>query len=131
MSQFLFRFLFVALPLVSGVFMPLFKLGDLGRMVNLFWGSVYGLGYFVAGFLFGGVLSRPSAIIGGLIWPLIVCVLLFWFSGRLWHQGSITVKVVACAGLVVSLLIVITFARAGAPPFSRLPLFSLFYFAGY
>jgi hypothetical protein len=131
MSQFLFRFLFIALPLLSGVFLPLFKFGDLGRLVNLFWGSVYGLGYLVTGYVFGGLHSRPTLIVGGLVWPLVVCVLLFWCSGKLWHQNSATVKVVSGVIFLLSLFVVITLSRANTPPFSSFPLFTLFEGAAY
>ena len=76
MNQFVFRFLFVALPLFSGVLLHLVNFGSLGRLVNLFWGSIYGLGYFFTGYIFGGLHSRPALILGGLVWPIIICVLL-------------------------------------------------------
>jgi hypothetical protein len=130
MNQFLFRLVFIALPLISGVFMPLFKFGGIGRMVNLFWGSIYGLGYFVAGYVFGGLRARPTLIFGGLVWPLLVCVLLLWISGKLWHN-SITLKTISTCVLVLSLFVVITLMRASSPPFSSFPLYSLFHAAAY
>jgi hypothetical protein len=131
MNQVLFRSLFIVLPFFSGVFLPLLKFGGLGRLVNLFWGSVYGVGYLFTGYLFGGLRSRPTMILGGLLWPLVVCFLLFWISGKLWHQNSVTVKAVCVGGGVLSLFVVVTLARAETPPFSSFPIFSLFESAAY
>lgn len=130
MNQYLFRFLFVALPLIGGVLLPLFKLGS-ERLVNLFWGSIYGVGFYVGGFVFGGLRSTPTMVLGGLIWPLVVCLLLFWISGKLWHQNNVTVKNVSTVILILSLLVVITLARARTPPFSSFPLFTNFISAAY
>jgi hypothetical protein len=131
MNQFIFRLLFVVLPLISGIFLPLFKFGSLERLVNIFWGSIYGLGYLLAGYLFGGLRSRLTLLVGGLIWPLLVCVLLFWISGRLWHQNSFALKVVSIVVLALSSFVVVTLARTSSPPFSSFPLFSLFSAAAY
>ena len=123
MKKSIYRILFVALPLISGMFLPLINIGG-KRFVNLFWDSIFGLGFLIGGYLPGGLRSRFTMALGMFVWPFCVCAFLFWVSGKLWNRNSGALKSILL--LLISLFIIITLERARTEPFWRFPLFTGF-----
>jgi hypothetical protein len=131
MNRKLFRILFAVLPLISGMYSSTFRLWDNARFVNLLWGCIYGTGFWVFGYLPGGLRSRLTLVVGGLVWPLCVSAFMFWVSGKLWNRNDAKITRLSVAVLVLSLFVVVPLASARRPPFSRFPLFTLFSDAAY
>jgi hypothetical protein len=124
------RLLIVAIIVFSAAFLPLVRWGNIGSFVNLFWGMLYGLGWFVAGFFAGNVRSVAAVVFGMIMWPIGLSVILYVLSGVIWHTAS-TPQLVFGIGTFVSLLCVISLDQAHQPPFDRLPLFTHFMFLLY
>jgi predicted MFS family arabinose efflux permease len=74
-----------SLALVSafvGMFLPMVStVGPLQRPTNLLLGFVYGLGWFIGGFI-GDVRSRHVETLGSIIWPIAVVLMIAYFLGR-------------------------------------------------
>jgi hypothetical protein len=88
---------------------------------NLFWGSVYGLGWFVVGFFVE--LRHPGpALFGFIVWPLMVSAALSWFAGRRWRAHDARLIRIAVAALIVTLLLDVPLPLAGRLPLAYLPL---------
>jgi len=120
MSKFVFKAAFAFLPLLSGVFLPYFTFGTFGKFLNLFWGTIYGFGFFVGNFVFS-VRSPTNFILGAYVWPILLSGLFFWLSGKLWQQSGPIGRLVEAGLLVASLFIVITMSKAYQPPFNSWP----------
>ena len=120
MSEPVFKAAFAFFPLLSGVFLPYVQFGIFGRFMNLFWGTIYGLGLFVGNYVFS-IRSPSNFISGGLVWPILLSGLLFWLSGKLWQQSGPIGRFVEAALLVASLFVVITMSKSAQPPFNSWP----------
>ena len=116
----MFRTTFAFLPLLSGVFLPYFTFGSFGKFLNLFWGTIYGLGFFVGNYLFS-IRSLPKFLLGGIVWPVLLSGLLFWLSGKLWQRSGPIGRFVEMALLLVSLFVVITMSKRAQHPFNAWP----------
>jgi hypothetical protein len=73
-------FVGMILPFASGF-------GVIPHPTNILFGSIYGLGWFVAGFI-ANVRSRNVELFGSLIWPLLVMTAIVYFLGRQLSSGS-------------------------------------------
>jgi hypothetical protein len=71
---------FIIIPPVFGIFLAVIGPG----YINLFWGSAYGLGWYVLGYF---VEIRAAMLFGLLIWPILVTVALGYLGIRLWRFG--------------------------------------------
>ncbi|HEY1615827.1 MAG TPA: hypothetical protein VGF97_19300 [Rhizomicrobium sp.] len=80
----LFRVALVLLPLFSGTLLQTVQFPFLGRVENLFWGLIFGFGWFVMGNIAG--YGRLSGMLGFFVWPGLICITLFLLSGWLWHK---------------------------------------------
>ena len=69
-------------PLIAGTVLPLFGTSVLREPINLVSGFIFGLGWYVAGFV-ASVRSPWVVLWGALVWPALICTLLFIFWGRL------------------------------------------------
>jgi hypothetical protein len=92
------------LPLIAGTVLPLFGAGLVREPINLTWGFVFGLGWYVAGFV--ADLSSPWVVLwGALVWPALVCASLFIFSRRLhqheWNSNRLLVLSIFFLSLIV------------------------------
>jgi len=66
----------------GGMLMPMVKaVGPIQRPTNLLLGFVYGLGWFIGGFI-GDVRSRYVETFGSIIWPIVVILVVTYFLGR-------------------------------------------------
>jgi len=74
-----------AIALVSafiGMFLPMVSaVGPMQRPTNLLFGFIYGLGWFVGGFV-ANVRSANVQTFGSLVWPFAVLLLVTYFLGR-------------------------------------------------
>jgi len=121
MGKFVFKTAFALLPLLSGVFLPYIQFGGLGKFLNLFWGTIYGLGLFVGDSFFR--VRSPYVILGAYVWPLVLSGLLFWLSGKVWQQSGPIGRFVTAALLFASLFVVITMSKSAQPPFYYWPMY--------
>src|ERR1700722_16106142 len=74
---------------------------------NVFWESVFGLGFYVAGF-FGSCMSdRWVAMVGFAVWPLVAMLIVFVATRRIIHSSArsrilwsavFLVSVIVCVG---------------------------------
>jgi hypothetical protein len=110
------------LPLIAGTFLPLFSTGLLRQPINLVWGFVFGLGWYVAGFVAN--LSSPWVVLwGALVWPVLVCAFLFIFSGKLYqHEWSFS-KLLALSILFLTLIVVVPQSLIAGPALRNIPFY--------
>jgi hypothetical protein len=120
MSRVLFRTYFFLWPLFLGVFLPYLVLPTIGRVVNIFWGPVYGFGLLLSDSVFGNSIESPFLIFGVLLWPVFVSALLFVFGGLLERLRNKT-KVVAAVALFLSSLLSVGLNEMAMPPFNQVP----------
>jgi hypothetical protein len=65
-----------------GMFLPMVSTVEpIQRPTNLLFGFVYGLGWFVGGFI-DDVRSRHVETFGSIIWPIVVILMVTYFLGR-------------------------------------------------
>ena len=65
-----------------GMFLPMVSaVGPIERPTNLLFGFIYGLGWFVGGFV-ASVRSRHVEACGSLVWPVAILLLITYFLGR-------------------------------------------------
>ncbi len=125
------RVLFAVLILAIGTMLPIVRFAGFGGQVNLFWGDVYGLGFYISDLALGGLRSKAAGIVGILVWPLLMTALVFWLSGKVIGSRSATVKWGIVCVLIISIFVNLDLARSRQPPFNQLPLFynllSLYY----
>jgi hypothetical protein len=119
MKKFLFHFAFIALPYISASVLQVFDIGEIRGFQNLFWGSVFGIGWFVVGHALNFV-DKLANFFGFFVWPSLVCFGLYKWSVVALNSKNIKIH---GAMLFLSLLIVVTYKTASEPPFSHLPLF--------
>ena len=117
MKRFLFQFLFVALPFAAASFLQTVEIGPIKGLQNLFWGSVFGVGWFVAG---KAMTESVANLIGFFIWPLFLSLLFYKWAGFAWNSNR---RALHAAVLFLSLFVLVTYKTAIEPPFDRLPLF--------
>lgn len=66
-----------------GLFLPVavYELShsDSFELHNVFWESIFGIGFYLAGFIFHGYLTNPGVgLIGMLVWPLVIVIIVFF-----------------------------------------------------
>jgi hypothetical protein len=127
----LWRIVIVGAISFSGTCLPLTTFSSFGRLINLFWESIYGLGLLVIALLPGGLDSRVGLLIGALLWPLLVAIGLFFLIGAVARVDSPKVHMILVVLIIVSLFCVVPFGRTSAGPLSYLPLYSHFVFSVY
>lgn len=116
------RLAFSIVPLVFGTSLPLFSIGSLREPINLPWGFVFGFGWYLAGFV-ANFRSPLVVLWGALIWPIIVCTVLFILSGRInyseWSYG----KIIALSLFVASLIVLVPQSLTSVPPLRNIPFY--------
>jgi hypothetical protein len=122
MPKSLFRFLWTFVPVFFGIFLPYFEFPNGSRLVSLFWAVVFGISDYITYPIHYDVLHPfpvlPFVAIG---WPMIVAVLLFWFSGVAWARTTMRERWIAVVTLLILCSPMITLARAQQPPFNHWP----------
>ncbi|HEY1836599.1 MAG TPA: hypothetical protein VGG36_03010 [Rhizomicrobium sp.] len=122
MKQFLFRLLFALPPYFFGTLIQTVPFpSQTDRLENLFWGSVYGLGWFEIGF-FVNLRSSGPAIFGFCIWPIAVSIFLYWIAGKLWDSDNVKLVRICVILLLLSFCIDVPLTWASKPPLAYLPL---------
>jgi hypothetical protein len=123
MSQHLFKFCFAIWSILLGVLLPYVSIFGLGHYVNLPWSFLYGLGLVGSFQLFNGD-RRPIIGLGGFLWPLLLCAIIFWLSGRLWASLTSVGRRIALSVLFLSSFFAVGFIRAIQPPFDAIPTYA-------
>ena len=91
---------------------------------NAIWEPVFGIGYFVAGFILHPfTLNRTIGIIGGLIWPLFVTVGVGWLTWRI-TSGPRRVRAWSAVFYILSLCCWVSSAAADYLSLHWIPFFS-------
>ncbi len=117
-------------PFLLGHFLPKNDIaGGLLDFVNVPWGVIYGIGWWIAGMIFG-LGSGPDSFIGFFLWPLLVLLGLAYLGVKISRRGN-RAMTVYLAILVFTALLNITPERAATEPFSDLPIFWNFFAAAY
>jgi hypothetical protein len=92
-----------------GMFLPM-AVYELSRsnsfeLHNVFWESIFGIGFYVAAFIFDSYLAnRWVGLIGLLMWPLIAMTIIFFASRAVLHRSQPTRIIWICV-FVLSLFI--------------------------
>ena len=82
MANYLISGSFALVSAFVGMFLPMIStVGPIQRPTNLLVGFVYGLGWFIGGFI-DDVRSRHVETFGSIIWPVVVILLVTYFLGR-------------------------------------------------
>jgi CDP-diglyceride synthetase len=55
---------------------------------NLFWESIFGIGFYVAGFFDSCMPSRRVAMVGFVGWPFLAMLIVFFVTRRMLHSSS-------------------------------------------
>jgi hypothetical protein len=83
MANYLISGSFALVSAFVGMFLPMVStVGPIQKPTNLLLGFVYGLGWFIGGFI-DDVRSRHVETFGWIIWPMIVILMVTYFLGRL------------------------------------------------
>jgi hypothetical protein len=122
--EIMFRIGIVFLLFFLGTCLPLLSVPGIGRLINVWWESIYGLGFLAVNVLPNARESKPLLLFGALIWPIVVCVVLYLFSGAVWHSSSPKIRFLSILIAAVSVLCVVPLSNASKPPFNYLPLYS-------
>jgi hypothetical protein len=106
MKNYVFAALYSLASALVGMVLPFTEgKGLMQHPTNLFWGFIYGLGWYVAGFI-QNVRSPNVQLFGSLIWPFIVLVGVGYSFGRLLSDfASQKVRIIAVA-LVLTAVVV-------------------------
>jgi hypothetical protein len=88
MKKFLFHFAFIALPFISASVLQEIEIGQIKGFQNLFWGSVFGIGWFVARHALNFV-NKLHDLFGFFVWPYLVCFALYKWSAVAWNSKNI------------------------------------------
>ena len=127
----LFSFEIVARIIVAmtcvfcGTLLPMIRWGGL-RLKNVFWDIIYGLGFFLAGFLPGGLRTTAAYLIGVLLWVPAVTVGVFIASGYVFQLRSSATRTVVIVLFFSTLCVDIDARITQKDPYYRLPFFSNF-----
>lgn len=118
----LYTFVVISASFILGHLLPKRDIaGDVINVVNLPWGTLYGIGWWSAGMVFG-LGTTPAAIIGFVLWPIFVMVSLGYIASLVYRRGRF-----AIAGsfivLIITASINISPEQAENEPYSRFPLF--------
>jgi len=116
-----FRLTVAFIPAVFGIFLPVFTYGSTPDFINVFWGFVFGFGWYLLGY-FASLSSPPAVLFGSLLWPMAVCSLLFLWSGCLLRLES-TTKIVVFGVLIFSLLFNVPQRLTSMSPLRYVPLY--------
>ncbi len=130
MFEILIRLAIVALTLFAGMVLPFIPLGSAGQFVNLAWGIVYGLGWYLGAIVAGNIRLMPAIIFGVFIWPILIFAGVYWVSGLVFHS-SLKLQIIVGFIAAISLLCVVSEDRAFKPPLNGLPLFTHLFFIDY
>jgi hypothetical protein len=99
-----FQIVLVCASITAGILAPyLIRDGYFRYPVNLFWGPVFGFGWYAAGLVVG--ISHPLASwFGGMAWPIIVSLAVWIACGRIWEM-NVSPKSLYLVVLLVSLML--------------------------
>jgi hypothetical protein len=86
MTRLPFKLFFAMWPLFLGVWLPYVPIAGGGRLINLLWSLIYGLGLVLCFYVFGD--RHAIGLWGGLLFPLFLTAVLFWASGKLWDEAN-------------------------------------------
>jgi hypothetical protein len=130
MIEVLSRIIIVGVALFAGIALPFVPWAHAARFVNLFWGLVYGFGWFISSLVTGNIRVPAAVILGAIVWPIVLSIGLYVVSGIVWHGGP---KVRFVFGLItlLSLFCVVSLDRTYEAPLNGFPLFSHFFFIDY
>ena len=82
MANYLISGSFALVSAFVGLFLPMVStVGPIQRPIKLLLGFLYGLGWFIGGFL-DDVRSRHVETFGSIIWPIAVILMVTYFLGR-------------------------------------------------
>ena len=112
------------LPFLACTIIPLLIFGVLyGQWgTDLFWGLVFGFGWWVSQSLLGPEHWRIAAAIGVFVWPPIVVTVLIVLSRSVWKRGNRTRKLslwllaLSCLPIVPAQTAMTLYANARVPP---------------
>ena len=115
-------FVGMLLPMVSTV-------GPIQRPSNLLLGFVYGLGWFIGGFI-DDVRSRHVETFGSIIWPIVIILMITYFLGRRLsdYPGRRSAMVLCC---VFVLFLIVPGAWVANTPLKYIPIYSSMLLAAY
>jgi hypothetical protein len=122
LTDYSIAFVYSVISAVTGMLLPAFIwTGQFRHPINLLWGSIYGMGWFVAGFFYKINLYKV-VLFGSLIWPLIVMLLVTALLGRAFQYYPHRRKQIIGIA-IISLLIVVPMRVVPETVLKYLPLY--------
>lgn len=119
----------VTATVIAGLFFPVvsaFAFPD--GLINLPWGSVYGLGFaalhWIIGLYRGGVLGLMYGLAGFVAWPAVVAYCLARLLRSVRHGGSARARLICRVLILLSLMVAIPIPSVQGSPFESWPLFT-------
>ena len=114
-----------------GMFLPVFTGPELSTaFINVFWETVYGLGFFAAELLFGPMHPGPVGfsilIFGMIVWPIAIMAALYRIMLSILRKRSRTAVIILAALFVISLSYNVRIGGVPGTFVQRLPLYSGF-----
>ena len=119
MPRFLFQIYTSTLSIFMGVLITYADFGDMGRFLNLFWSTLYGIPLLILEEITEN--RRILVGVGGLISPAILTIVIFLLSGKFWDRQTKAGRRSAIGVFFLSGLIVVRFSSSGSPPLDWLP----------
>ena len=130
MANYLISGSFALVSAFVGMFLPMVStVGPIQRPTNLLLGFLYGLGWFIGGFM-DDVRSRYVETFGSIIWPIVIILMLTYFLGRLLsdYPGRRFATVLCC---VLLLFLIVPGAWVANTPLKYIPTYSSILLAVY
>lgn len=93
-----------------------------GRMlVNPIWSSIYGMGFYFFGLFVDLRLSRSALFFGGIVWPILTLLLLYFLCWRVTRNTIPRKIVIVC--FVISIFVNLSVSSLKAGYLEKLPLY--------
>ena len=104
MRRTIFFLWFCLWPLLLGVFLPYFEFPRRLHLVNLFWGTVYGLGLWAIDKTVGLSIQSRLVVLASLVWPVLISAAMSVFGWNL-PKMSHRMRLVSMSALLMSSLL--------------------------
>ncbi|MEP7004415.1 MAG: hypothetical protein ABI810_00425 [Sphingomonas bacterium] len=114
---------------LMGVINPLILLTPTLKLANPLWNSLFGIGWFSMEALFGPnplIMGGWQSVFGMSVWPVILCVLLFYFL-RIAARASEKSYWIVSTGFWVSMIIVVPIETMISGSLSFLPSYAKYF----
>jgi hypothetical protein len=111
----------IIMPIIFGIMLPLIEIPILGHSENIFWGCVYGLGFYITNFVFH-FKNIYNIIFGILCWWIIIELILYAVWVRMCRTNAIHIRSIIICLFLISFLIIVPIDIGSGALFANFPL---------